>query len=620
MYKIYYFFRLFCFWLFYFLINRCLFLIVYYREFVNVSYFEILNIFPFSLKLDISFISYVSVIIFLFLTINHFFSSIYLNRFISKTIFYMNSLFIILTAIIMGAEICLYKEWLTKLNFTAISHIVNPLEVLNTATYFHLFFMLFMLFVAYIFIRLYRVFVHVDFISKEICMRSFIYTIISIPFFLSLFLLLIRGGMQSIPVNLSDAYFSKHVIINDVAVNSNWNIVQSILKSKKTFHGNPYAKYSEKDVELFLNNFIKKNDSTVYVLNNKQPNLVFLLLESWSADNIESLKGISGITPNFKELESNGILFTEFFANGWTSDQGISSIFSSTPIFPYMTVINQSDKSRKLPVINKSLDNYHSSCFFGGQLTYGNIKGYLLSNGFDLVKDHNDYRHLESGRLGVHDEFMFDQFIYELRDLPQPFISTLFTLSSHSPFDFPSDHSLDISDKYNPYINSVAYTDKCLGDFMSKVKSEDWYNNTLFIIVADHSHNSPMEWRLAQKQRFKIPMLWYGDVLNEDFKGTKNIKLGSQIDISPTILAQLDKDYYEYKWGTNLFNLNNQSFVPYAFPKGYGLIKDKAYYAYSENYQKILEHYALDKQDSMSIKKQAELFFQTSFQTYLDLH
>ena len=142
------------------------------------------------------------------------------------------------------------------------------------------------------------------------------------------------------------------------------------------------------------------------------------------------------------------IIFTEFFANGWTSDQGISSIFSSTPIFPYMTVINQSDKSRKLPVINKSLDNYHSSCFFGGQLTYGNIKGYLLSNGFDLVKDHNDYRHLESGRLGVHDEFMFDQFIYELRDLPQPFISTLFTLSSHSPFDFPSDHSLNISDKY----------------------------------------------------------------------------------------------------------------------------------------------------------------------------
>ena len=137
-----------------------------------------------------------------------------------------------------------------------------------------------------------------------------------------------------------------------------------------------------------MNSLKKEGDSTIYVLNKKHPNIVFILLESWSADNVESLGGLKGITPNFKALEKDGLLFTNFYSNGWTSDQGMSSIFSSFPVFPYAAIINQADKSSKLPCLNKSLaNNYHSSYFFGGQLTYGNIKGYLLSQGFDKVKD-----------------------------------------------------------------------------------------------------------------------------------------------------------------------------------------------------------------------------------------
>ena len=91
----------------------------------------------------------------------------------------------------------------------------------------------------------------------------------------------------------------------------------------------------------------------------------------------------------FKSLQEEGLLFTDFYSNGWTSDQAMSSIFSSFPVFPYVAIINQLDKARKLPSINESLNDYHSSYFFGGQLTYGNIKGYLLANDFDLVKDKN---------------------------------------------------------------------------------------------------------------------------------------------------------------------------------------------------------------------------------------
>ena len=136
---------------------------------------------------------------------------------------------------------------------------------------------------------------------------------------------------------------------------------------------------------------------------------------------------------------------------------------------------------------------------------------------------------------------------------------------------FLETHKISFNHREDKYVNSVAYTDKCLGEFMSKVKNESWYKNTLFIIVADHSHNSPIWRRLAQKERFKIPMLWYGDVLNDRYKGTKINKLGSHIDIAAS-LGQLNIDYTNFDLSTNLFN-KSAYLIPYAFQKGFGIIK-----------------------------------------------
>jgi phosphoglycerol transferase MdoB-like AlkP superfamily enzyme len=299
----------------------------------------------------------------------------------------------------------------------------------------------------------------------------------------------------------------------------------------------------------------------------------------------------------------------------------MSSIFSSFPVFPYVAVINQSDKSRKLPCLNKTLaeKGYHSSFFFGGQLTYGNIKGYLLSQGFNVVKDENDYQDLPSGALGVHDEFMFSQFKEELKLLPEPFMSALFTISSHSPFDFPAEHKLSFDHKDDKYVNSVAYTDVCLGNFMESVKQEDWYANTLFVIVADHSHSSPIKRRVAQKERYKIPMLWIGEVLSEQYKGKQHNKMGSHLDITPSILAQLNLANKAYHFGNDLFNPTAKSVVPYAFHKGYGLIRPEANYAFSESYNKVIEIRAADSLQKATIKKETELYFQAAFKEYMEL-
>ena len=609
------------FWIFFFLIGRVVFILFFSREVSESSLFEILKIIPRSFSLDISFISYLLVIIVLLMWFFSFFKKG--NKILSKIIFGITSFFIIFSSLINGGEIALYSEWQTKLNYTALSHFINPKEVFSTASFSHIFTMILFICVSVIFIRIYKRKVHFylpEKISKT-TLRLVLIKIFILPFILGVLLLGIRGGFQPIPINLSDAYFSNNMILNDITVNSNWNILQSLLKSRSSFKGNPYKKYSEKECEEFISDIYKvEHDTTISILNVKDPNIVFILLESWSADNIESLGGLKGITPNFKKLEKGGLLFTDFYSNGWTSDQGMSSIFSSFPVFPDVAIIQQSDKSRKLPSLNKSLNNYNSSYFFGGQLTYGNIKAYLMSQGFDLVKDENNYSHLPSGRLGVHDEFMFSQFKEELSDMNEPFLSALFTISSHSPYDFPAEHKLSFNSKEDKYVNSVAYTDRCLGEFMERVKLEDWYENTLFIILADHSHNSPKGWKVAQKERFKIPMLWFGDVLKQEYKGEKHDKMGSHIDIASTILAQLNFNHDQYTYGRDLFNPYENVSIPYAFPTpGYGLITKDGYFAFSESYNKVFETHAGTIEKKKEIRRQAELFFQSAFKKYMDL-
>ena len=614
-----YFLRLFVFWIFYFFVNRIFFILNYLDEFLVISLNELLQIIPKSFGLDLSFFGYLSVFIAIFLFINSLFISKRFNLFMSSIVFWFNAFFIVISGLIIGGEVALYAEWDAKLNFSALSHLVNPLEVLATSTFFNYLTMLISIIIAVIFVKIYIVFVHQKFYTEAYNFKQFLVKIIRFPLILGVLLLLVRGGAQEIPINTSDAYFSRNIIVNDVAVNPNWNLVQSVLKSKSDFGKNPYERHSHEDVDEFINSLRNDNDSTSSVLNSNNPNIVFILLESWSADNIESLGGLEGITPNYKSLENEGLSFANFYSNGWTSDQAMSSIFSSFPVFPYVSIINQIDKARKLPCINKSLikNGYNSSYFFGGQLTYGNIKGYLLAQGFDVVKDGDDYNHLPSGRLGVHDEYMFTQFKDELNKLPEPFLSTLFTISSHSPFDFPGEHKLSFNSKEDRYVNSVAYTDKCLGEFMASVKNTNWYANTLFVIVADHSHNSPIGRRVAQKERFKIPMLWFGEVLNQTYKGSKCDKLSSQIDIVPSLLSQLGEDHSSYRFGVDILNENQKAFVPYAFPKGYGLISEYGYYAFSESYKRCLEIEGSDSIQMNLIKKQSEIYFQAAFENYL---
>jgi phosphoglycerol transferase MdoB-like AlkP superfamily enzyme len=217
-----------------------------------------------------------------------------------------------------------------------------------------------------------------------------------------------------------------------------------------------------------------EKDTLVSVLKHNKINVVIILLESWSADLIESLTGTQEVTPNFHALEKEGLLFTRFYSNGHRSQQAISSLLSSFPPVPRHDVTYNHNKYKHLPVLPAILNEhkYNTSFYYGGDLNHANIRSFLYHANFQKIVEEKNLRTASPrGKLGVHDEYMFAYHADALKQTEEPFFSVFFTLSSHSPYDQPKEiEPLQWNTKEVNYLNSVKYTDHWLGVYFEKVK------------------------------------------------------------------------------------------------------------------------------------------------------
>ncbi len=526
---------------------------------------------------------------------------------------------VVATSISIG-ELPIYDEWRIKLNFKAISYLARPAEVFETASVSNLIFgtlaiILLSALAMYVFNRLVL-------LKKEV-KHSFAGAFAHLILLPVCFIWGIRGGLQPIPVHLSDAYYSKSNFLNLVAVNSQWNLMNSVVKNFRYKNKNPYVFYSTSDAQQVVNElYTVEKDTTIEVLSNKKPNIVIILLESWSADVIKSLGGYDSITPEFDKLVSQGILFTQTYGTGGLSDEGISAVLSAQPSLSRVIVVNQPDKYPKLPAISKDLKKagYHTYFIFGGQLNYGNIKSYIYSIDFDEIYEEKDLpKSLPRGRLGVHDGYLLDYFANDLNKLPQPFLGMIFTLSSHSPYDQPTNTKFYWGGDAQSYINAMNYTDSCLGAFFRKVQHTSWYEHTLFILVSDHSHHSPKGWHPYAKEYRRIAMLFYGNVILPQYRGLKVDKYATQTDLAMTLFAQLQIPHDIYKWSKNLLNPYCKSFAYYAYDDGFGWVSDSNYFAYLHSQNRLLFYQFSSPSDSLKHLKWGRSYVQRVFDDYLSM-
>ncbi|MBK6347991.1 MAG: sulfatase-like hydrolase/transferase [Bacteroidales bacterium] len=604
------------FWMLLFAFSRTVFLLFNYNLLVveGIEFKEAVASYWHALHLDLATTSYFLIFPFVLLLIQSIYSPHWLNKVNKVYVFIGVFLFCLLTVVELG----IYPEWKTKLPFKAFTYLTNPTEVYDTIST-RLFFTLLGLFLVKFTISY---LVYIRWFYKDIVNAGRNYLFIAAFAVITPILLLIgvRGGVQQIPINQSESYYSHHNILNLASVNSGFNLFISVIENYKNFGKNPYAFYSNEEVSKTIHDIFKtERDSTTMVLTTQRPNIVLLILESWSADLIESLGGESGITPEFHKLEKEGILFTSLWATGPRSEQAMSSIFGGFPAHPISSITVQPDKFSKLTTVTQKLidQGYNTSFYFGGQLIYGNIRGFILHNGFHRITELENFGNdVKKGKLGVHDEFTLARQLNDLNREKQPFFSALFTLSSHSPYDQPMEDVLDWGENEKPYINSAFYTDRSVGDFIRNAKKQPWYKNTLFIVVADHSHNSYRNWSFTTPLYHKIPLLFFGDVIKPEFKGTRNQRLFNQCDIASTLLHQMDIDAREFHWSRNMFNPYSPEFAYYSFEEGVGWIRPAGHMVYDARVRHFSEESISEKYRD-SIVREGKSYLQAVFEEYM---
>lgn len=381
----------------------------------------------------------------------------------------------------------------------------------------------------------------------------------------------IRGGLGIAPLNTGRAYFSQDIFANHTAINPVWNFIYSLKRLDATTVRYEFMEQSE--AQRIYDDMMKDSGATFKILNTAKPNVIVILLESFSAHGIKYLGG-ENATPQLDNLLKESLAFNNIMAASDRSGKGLVATLCGYPTLPTMSIIQYPHKTQSLPIVSQSLrkEGYLSQAFlYGGDLRFNNFNTLVTLGGFDNIITEEDFpSDAMSDKWGAHDEFVFDRLLKLVDSQPQPFFNFFFTLSSHEPFTVPMERQLD-----DDYLNSMYYTDRCLGDFIDKAKNSEWWDNTLIILLADHGHAGAERVGNEDRRRFNIPLIFTGGAVA--VKDTIVERYGTQTDLAKTLLRQLDIDDKEYTFSKDLLDNGVKGFSFYDFNDGFGYIDAQSY-------------------------------------------
>lgn len=557
--------KYFAFWVILFATYRLTFIVYQFENLKSLKFKEFINIFLRGAWMDTSLAGYILLLTFLLLAI--------LFWAYPKT---TNKIFNALTAIlllvintIVISDMELYRNWGYRIDATPLLYLKTPKEAMaSVKTPLLILFVVLLIGITYLTHLAYR-----KWIARELSQayKARWWYSPTFIFLAATMIIPIRGGFGIAPMNPGKVYFSQNNFCNHAALNPVWNMMYSI--SKSSTMNKTYKIEVDKDVAQRRFAKLMHTDSVIHVLNTPKPNIIIILLESFGAKLVEPLGGLPDVTPNLNKLCSEGLLFKKTVASGDRSDKGIIGVLAGFPAQPTQSVIKYPTKSRKLATISGVLHDhgYNNTFYYGGDPDFANIRSFLFQAKFHRLVTQDDFpRNYRNSKWGVHDEHVFNYLLNDLDTAKVPFFKMFFTLSSHEPFEIPAERKFKGNNEIAQYLSSVYYTDSCLGDFISRARTKEWYKNTLIILIADHGHRQPGNHPNYEPLKYGIPMVWLGGALAQ--KPMVIDRTCSQIDLAATLLSQLNLPHTQFPLSKNILSYEFTPFALFAFNEGFGFL------------------------------------------------
>ncbi len=534
---------------------RLIFLVFNYHYFPN-SFFEFVKVFILGIRFDVSAVVY-SNIVFIVLSILPVFRLLNSKTYqlvLTYLFFLVNS--IALMTNLMDAA---YFEFSNKRSTADILNVISTGGDFFTmlpqyiSDYWVLTLSFFVL--AYLLIKNYPKHTKVNILKtsyRKLHLRLLIFSLTIATLFIS------ARGVELKPLRIINAAEYTHSRNIPLVLNTPFALIRTF--DKKDLVKRDYLS------ETIIDELYSPIINSTSVENIKKDNVVIIILESFSKEYIGELNNNKGYTPFLDSLMKHSLVFTNTYANAQRSIEALPAIFSSIPPLMDNSYVSSNFSGNQIYSIANLLkaEGYNSSFFHGG------INGTMGFDNFTAIAGIEDYygkdeypnKNHYDGNWGIYDEEYLGYFADKLNSFEEPFFSSVFTLSSHHPYKIPSKYKGKFKGGNLKIHGTIEYADYSLSKFFEKVSKMDWYDNTLFVITADHTSMSASRYYKTKTGSYAIPLMFYhpGDSL---LVGESNI-VTQQTDIMPSVL-----DYLNYKgeyiaFGKSVFDsLSTRSVMNY---------------------------------------------------------
>ena len=484
--------------------------------------------------------------------------------------------FVITFALIFGAvsEFIFWQEFTTRFNFIAVDYLIYTHEVIGNIqeSYPVPLILLIIAFVAFLLVWLASKYLTFD--AKPLSVKQK---------FTRLAAAVLLPVLSFNVANVDQMSFGKNAYANELSGNGVFSFSAAARRNEldydKFYKTIPQAQADDilasnglqrQPLSNALPNMQTNKTNTLDIgpFKRRPKNIILISIESLSAEYVGAYGSKENLTPYLDKLASESLVFDKLFATGTRTVRGLDALSLGLPPIPGQAIVHRPGNDHLATIGTKlTAQGFNSYWIYGGYGVFDNMNNYFRGNDYKVI-DRTDFdkTSIQAENVwGVDDESLFNNAIKILDEnakTNKPFFAHVMTTSNHRPFTFP-EGKIDLPQGHRP--GAVKYTDYAIGKLIENAKTKPWFNDTLFVIVADHCASVAGKTKLPV-DKYHIPLFFYAPEL---LPAGHYSRVASQIDIPPTLLNLLGLQGASHFYGESFFSAEAKKSPQRAFISNY---------------------------------------------------